>query len=442
MNDALISTVRSGRGIRSWFAVDEVGFWQQARSRAGELGWVLTGKFGLMGANAVLMLLLAHLLEINTYGLLVITISAQLLISRLLMMGVDVGMIRLSGTPALHSRAHELVSAGLAVMLFGTGVLLLLFMVSTPIWLRLGISTWIPSSAICGAVGTALVDYGYSYRLVRREYALAAAAQGGTALWRLGITSIAAGLLAAYPFAVFIAYHGASLVSGLIQTLMICKDKRPALDGLLVRRLLRYSFWQGKANVIVIFSLYQGTFLLMLLKQQAATGIFGLALTLSLGFFAIYNAYGDYLLARIASVKDARGIPQFIKRAFGASFVLILACVPVILLIALLLPRLLRPELGIVVPIFCYLAASMALLILQSPLEAISHYYLKPYLVSSSWIIRALLIGVAGVFLAAKMSALGAAIAQLIGSAVALLVMATVVAIVVRRPAAALVRAD
>ena len=62
-------------------------------------------------------------------------------------------------------------------------------------------------------------------------------------------------------------------------------SERP--DCALIKRLLRYFFWLGKANVIVNFSLYQGTFLLMLLKQPAATGLLGLGLTSSLAFFAL-----------------------------------------------------------------------------------------------------------------------------------------------------------
>ncbi|HEY7711425.1 MAG TPA: hypothetical protein VIG57_15500, partial [Candidatus Entotheonella sp.] len=60
---------------------------------------MLGGKFGLMGANATLMLLLAERLELETYGLLVTVISAQLLISRVVMLGVDAGMIRMRTLP-------------------------------------------------------------------------------------------------------------------------------------------------------------------------------------------------------------------------------------------------------------------------------------------------------------------------------------------------------
>src|SRR5687767_7369982 len=81
--------------------------WSRVSKVGGELSWVLTGKLALMGANAAVMLFLAKRLELNTYGLLVLTISGQLLISRLVILGADAGMVRLTALPELRSRAQE-----------------------------------------------------------------------------------------------------------------------------------------------------------------------------------------------------------------------------------------------------------------------------------------------------------------------------------------------
>ena len=97
----------------------------------------------------------------------------------------------------------------------------------------------------------------------------------------------------------------------------------------------------------------------MFLHEQAETGIFGLALTLSLGFFAIYNAYGDYLLARIGSVEHISELLSFVKHTLLVGLLLILACVPVVFALAKLLPWFLGPEWLEVIPVFVYLAASM-----------------------------------------------------------------------------------
>lgn len=428
MNQAIPSTIETKN--RLWAAIGgPIGFWSTLSKGGIDLSWVLAGKFSLMGANAALMLFLAERLDLQTYGLLVITISCQLLISRLLLFGVDVGMMRLVAVPDLRSREREVVTAGLVIIFFTSCVLIVVSLLAVPVLARFGIPGWVVACVVLGSIGTTFVDYGYGFRLAHQQYPLAALAQGGTALLRLGITSIAILSLAAQPVAVFMSYHGASLLSGLIQTLIIAVSNWRGHDKVLRHRLLSYSFWQGKANVVVIFTLYQGTFLLMLLKLPAETGIFGLALTLSLGFFAIYNAYGDYLLARIRSVEHATELRNFVRHTYVVGVFLIIACVPVVFALATLLPWFLGPEWLEVVPVFVYLAISILLLILQAPLEAACHYVLKPHLVTFGWVVRAVLISSGSViFGSMTMNATGVAMGQMLGSALALLVLSYVVA--------------
>lgn len=395
------------------------------KKAGSELSWVIAGKLALMGSNAAVMLFLANRLTLDTYGLLVLTISGQLLISRLLLLGVDSGMVRLTAVPDLRSRAHEVVGAGLAIIACTTAVLLVVMALGISFIPQSAAPKWVLLCTAAGTIGIALVDYGYSFRLARHEYRGASLAQGGTAIWRFGLTTLVAVKLPANPIAVFAAYHGASLISGVVQTLLLARlTERP--DRALIKRLLGYSYWIGKANVIVIFSLYQGTFLLMMLKQPAATGIFGLGLTLSLGFFAIYQAYSEYLSVRVRAIERVKEIPQFMKRATAAALGLILGCVPIVFVIAALMRWFLAPEWqGI--PIFLYLSASMLLLILQAPMVAVCQYLLKPQLITLGWVMRAISILVAGILLAPQMGALGAAIAQLIGTALALIVLGWVV---------------
>jgi O-antigen/teichoic acid export membrane protein len=362
---------------------------------------------------------------------LVITISGQLLISRLLLLGVDGGMIRLIAIPDLRPREREVVTAGL-VFSISTSLVLVIVSLLVLLLLPIGIPGWVIACIVVGSIGTTFVDYGYGFRLAHQQYPLAALAQGGTAVLRLALTVIAVVSFAAHPVAVFMAYHGASLCSGLFQAIIITGTNWRRPDKSLIQRLLRYSLWLGQANVVVIFSLYQGTFILMLLKEQAETGIFGLALTLSLGFFAIYNAYGDYLLARIRSVEDIRGIPRFVRQSLFAGSVLILACVPLVFALAKLLPWFLGPKWLEVIPVFVYLAASMLLLILAAPLEAACHYIIKPYLVTVGWLVRAILISVVGLMLAPALKATGVAIGQMLGAALSLLVLSFVVASTLR----------
>src|ERR1051325_2437465 len=250
MTQALPSTIKAKEKLRSWVAVGGLSGLRTTVSKAGrELSWVLLGKFCLMGANAGLMLFLANRLDLNTYGLLVITISAQLLISRLLMLGVDAGIVRLTAMSDLRSLSREVVSAGLVAIICTSTILLVLVLLITPVLSILGIPVWLIACITAGSIGTSFVDYGYSFRLARHEYAFAAVTQGGTALWRLALTTLASVILVAHPIAVFIAYHAASFVSGLAQAFLIFARKWQQPGKALTRRLLGYSFWQAKANV-------------------------------------------------------------------------------------------------------------------------------------------------------------------------------------------------
>jgi O-antigen/teichoic acid export membrane protein len=423
MRQALSPAAKATKGSQIWAGIARpFELWSEVRNQSGELAWVIAGKFGLMGANALVMLFLANHLDLNTYGLFVITISAQLLTSRFLLVGVDFGMVRLTALPELRSRSQAVVTAGLVIIIVASALLAVFTLLIIPVLAQLDLPVSVLLCIVVGSIGTAFVDYGYSFRLARQEYPAAAIAQGGTAIWRVALTSLAALQVSAYPLAVFAAYHGSSLISGLVQSLLIARViERP--DRAVIKQLLRYSFWLGKANVIVIFSLYQGTFLLMMLNQPAATGLFGLGLTLSMGFFAISSAYTEYLQVRVRLVEHINDIPLFIRRSLAGALLLMLACVPVVFVVAKLLPWLLGPAWHPDVPVFIYLSASMVLLILQAPLSAICHYLLRPQLITLGWVMRVVLIGIAGLILAPQMGAIGAAIAQLIGSALALILL-------------------
>ena len=426
MTQALPTTIKAKN--KFWAAVGgPVDLWSTLSKGSGELSWVLAGKFALMGANAALMLFLANRLDLQIYGLLVITISGQLLISRFLMLGVDAGMVRLTAVAELRPRAPEVVTAGLVWMGGTSGVLLVILLIAIPLRYGFAIPAWVLLCIVAGAIGTALVDYGYSFRLVRHQYPSASLAQGGTAILRLALTMLAAFKLPQYPFAVFVAYHGASLLSGLFQTLFIARAGAWP-DLALIKRLVSYSFWLGQANVMVIFSLYQGTFLLMFLNQPAETGQFGLGLTFSLGFFALYNAYSDYLAVRVRSVKHIRDLPQFIRRADAVALLLMLASVPIAIALATLMPWFLGPEWHEVVPVFLYLSGAMVMTILQAPLVAACHFLLKPQLITTQWGIQSIFIAVGGLMLAPRLGAIGAAIAQLVGAALAWVVLNYLVA--------------
>jgi O-antigen/teichoic acid export membrane protein len=170
--------------------------------------------------------------------------------------------------------------------------------------------------------------------------------------------------------------------------------------------------------------MYVGTFILVLLGQPAAAGLFGLSLTLSMGFIVIYQAYGEYLYPRVAQVESLQALARFLRHSLMATVGVIVACLPVGLAIGVLVPRVLRTELHSVVPIFYCVGASFLLLIFLCPLKLACHYLLRPHFLFIGASLRVVLVAILGSILAAGMGAMGMAIAQLAGTAISILVLA------------------
>jgi O-antigen/teichoic acid export membrane protein len=408
------------------------------RQPAEDLTWVIAGKLVMMGANAVLMLLLAKVLELKLFGLLVTSISGQLLLSRVLLLGVETGVVRLHTLPELRHQDRELFNAGWFVIWQMSALSILVALAA--MWAR-DVSAeprWpdlVIASVVAGAIGTALVDYSYSFHLSHVRYRRAALSQSLTAVGRLAITLLTVLVWPQHTQLAFLAYVCASLASGLAQAALIRSaqsggESRPVRS--LMRRLLRFSVWQGGANFVALLNLYQGTFILTWSGQEAAAGIFGLALTLSMGFYAIYNAYGEYLLSRIARVKRLSELPSFLLGAFGGALMLALCCVPVAITIEVIVTRILDLELGDFVPVFYCLSASILLLVCQCPLEATCKYLLRPQLLTFERILRVICVGGLALMLARRWGAWGAAVAQLGGTAMVLVAFATCVIVALR----------
>jgi O-antigen/teichoic acid export membrane protein len=399
--------------------------WLQLRSHAVQMKWVILGKLGLAGANAVLLLVLAQLMELELYGLMVTAIGAQLVLSRVLLLGVDSGMIRLRTVPELRERAHEVVQAGAEVLLRRIGILTLLALLAAP-FLLLEVERepgLVIGSVAFGGIATALTDYAYCYWLANLNYRAAALVHGGTAVARLALTIATALLFPRHPSLIFVGYPLAGLIYGVLQAAAFKRGKgRP--EPALMRRLLRYSSWQGGADIAQLLSMYVGTFILVLLGQPAAAGLFGLSLTLSMGFVVIYQAYGDYLYPRVAQVESLQALARFLRNTLVATIGVIAACLPIGLGIGVLVPRLLRTELHSVVPIFYLVGAAFLLLILLCPLKLACHYLLRPHFLLIGASLRVVLVAVFGSILAAGLGAMGMAIAQLAGTAISILVLA------------------
>lgn len=392
-----------------------------------DLSWVMSGKLVLMGSNAILMLLLAQRMDLVAYGVFVTAIGCQLLVSRALLVGVDYGIIRLRTMPELRDRHTEVTHAGLAIV-GGASLLLLaggICGIPALEWLRpQGWFTWAALSVVLGGIGTAMVDFGHYYRLSRLQYRAAVSLQAGTALLRLLLTGTVALALASPTHAAFLVYPVAALLVGLGHAAFLLRGERLRVSREMVVRVARYSAWQGATNLAIVLSQHQGTFLLMLLGMRKPTGVYGAALTLGLGFFAIYNAYSEFLFPRMMRVKTVTDLPRFLLRSLGAAAGLCVALVPLVVGVGYFASLFFRPEMKQAVPAFYWLAAAMLLLVLQAPLEAACHYLMRPQIQTAGLLLRVVCIAVLGSMLTPEWRSLGAAMAQFAGTALAMLVLA------------------
>jgi O-antigen/teichoic acid export membrane protein len=389
------------------------------RSPGVELTWVVLGKAALMATNTALLLFLATRLPLAEYGMFVAIAGAQVVLSRAVLAGMDGGVVRLSA--ADHLARSECISAGVAIL--RRTAIAIAACAALAAFAPLPWPRWIAPVVAAGAIGIALVDYGYFCRLARLDYRGASAIQGGMGALRLTATVSAVLAWPSHPVAVFVGYAAGSLMAGLVQIRAAARTgSRPT--GAMVKRLFRYSVWQGAASIITAGALHAGTFVLIALKQPDAAGLFGLGLSLSLPFFFLYNAYFEFLLPRISRVNEPDNLGKVVLRWTAVALALACACVPVAAMAGMIFPRILRPGLAAVVPVFYWLASSNVFLLPQAVFEAASHKLLRPNFIAGAWAVR-LAATVGAVFMFARGGGpVRAGAGQCFAAAIALVVIA------------------
>lgn len=402
--------------------------WHGLKGHLGQLAWVLGGKGMLLAGNALLMLMLARHLDLETYGLFATVIGAQVLVSRILLLGLDGGVVRLANLQEL--RPKQVVRSGLMILAYTSIALVVL---SAAGWILLEKSgrwpVWAVGAAVTGSIGMALIDYSYFCRLAELGYRTGALLQGGPAVARFAITGVALYTIPAYPAAVFLAYGGVNLACGAWQFLVLLHRASEAPGPGVVGRTLRYSAWSGVANVTAALNLHQGTFLLVMFGKRSEAGVYGLALTVALGIFAVKNAYYEYVYPQILQNNDPKSLPRFLLRSMAGGAAIAALGVAGLAAAGWLMPRLVPHEMWAAVPVLYYLGGSMLLLFVQVPLDATSQYLLKPQYTVLGWLVRVASTAILGLALVQAEGALGAAKAQLLGSVLAFGVIAVLIAL-------------
>ena len=153
-----------------YFCRKSLGDWERGFVQAmlSQLSPLLAGRIVLIAANAMLILILAWRLPVGTYGLFVTSVGAQVVLRRLLTLGVDVGIIRLSGISSrIDAGIEEIYSAGLTATLVVSLPRGFCGFSYLPCASETSRGAWFLSSVIVGATGLALVDLAYAYRVAR-----------------------------------------------------------------------------------------------------------------------------------------------------------------------------------------------------------------------------------------------------------------------------------
>lgn len=406
------------------------------RRRSRDLAWMLFGKFAMTGANSALMLLLGWLMGVKNYGLFGTAVGAQLLVSRLVLLGVDQGMIRLYTVDDLKDRPERVVQAGLrSTSLLSIPVALgavVLIVVGVPGW------PWFSLAAVAiGSAGIALFDYAVCVRLARLHYRSAALVQASMPLVRLALTLGAFLIFPGSLESIFLVYAASALLFGSMLSRSCAKEAVDLPDRKLIWRLLNYSKWPGACDVAMMACIQQGLFLLTYLGMDSERGVYTFALTLSMGFFAIFLAFYQTILPRAVRLESAEELPRYMTKCVMAALLLVLASALVAVAIGFFLPGFLayidKPELqGFAAP-FYGLAGFMMILMVEAPLTVACQYLLLPQLALVGMSLRILFVGAFGLYLTPIHGVGGTGAAQAAGAACSLVLYALLVHLAVRR---------
>lgn len=364
---------------------------------AASVAALFTGRAALLAGNGILFLWLAFRLDPGAYGRVFAGVGSQLLFSRLLLLGSETGMIRLSADPGasvLKWRIAALAIVGimtLATCIAGAGLSL-----------TAAVSLSTVMVIIAGALGAALVDLEYSDRVARLNSGGAARFITTVAVTRLAIVCAVAEVAVATPAVILGSYAAPGLLAGGVGAFRALQ-KHTGSSFATVLRLARYSLPQGFANFAALLSFYQGAFFLTAAGLSVAADEFSFALTLSMGAFAMFQAYSEHLLPRAARAGDLKSLRGFLLRSLAGAAAIVAAAAPAMILAGWLAYALTKRDFA---PLVYYpLLGSMLALILQTPFHAAAHYFLKPQIILAAWIVRVAGMGAAVAALKANTAA-------------------------------------
>jgi O-antigen/teichoic acid export membrane protein len=382
--------------------------------------WLFLGKALALAANASMLVVLGRQLQTGPFGTVIAAIGAEIVVSRVLLFGTDVGTFRLQ-TLEPQWRPH-LRGASLLLLLGATAVGTVLAAICTlPAAVRLLPGPrWVGPVVLAGASGMVLHDYVYWTRLADYGYrsaGLLAAAVAGTRATIVIIALMAAGVRDAYSLLITMA-----VVPLTISSVLLLRN-RPKLTGLprtILVKLLRYCGWQAASNIIGTLTLQQGTLVLSLLRRPADAAIFGLAITLGTAAILVTQSVQEFLISRALRFGRAHDIKRFLSKALALTSAIASLLFFVLLGAFSLMGLLFRSRLPVSMTVFFPIALAIAILLLHAPFETVCHMLSRPHDIVLSKSLRLIVGLVLGVVWGSKSGAAGAAAALLISTVISL----------------------
>ena len=343
-------------------------------------------------ANAGILLLAAHALTPESFGVFASVTVAILLVGRVVTFGCEHAFMRLRTMPAHGKDEQALLGATLVVPI---SCLALVSLATLGLLRVLEPGLRVPLAAtLAAAAGWASAELAYWIFLARGRHAGALAAQAGTAMLRLFVVAIVAPSWPARD-PLLLAFAGSGFVSGGIAVLFAARGaRRPA--PALVLELVRYARWQGVAQILSALAGQQAILMLLLIGDQPVeAGMFSLALSLMFGVFFIYAGLFEHLSAEVSEREIASNL-HFLQSTASRTAALVALSGMMLAAEYVLAPVILPQELWSGGAVFIPLAIATLLTLAHAPFEALLHGRLMPRTIFESRLLRIALVALLG----------------------------------------------
>jgi hypothetical protein len=246
---------------------------------------------------------------------------------------------------------------------------------------------WLLSAVTLAAAAWACTEFAYWLFLVQSRARDALLAQAGTVIGRAAAVLVVGLAVSAAESALALAYGCVGFALGAISLIRAAIGHAAIPSLTVIRKLLRYSAWQGFAQSLATLSVWFGAFILLLAQKPADSGQFSLAMTITVGVATLAYGMTEYLTIRAAALPGLESLGEFLRGATLRCGQAVAACATLLLFIGVAAP-VVFPERLWVAEVYLALSLSVLLGVLHAPLEAAAHYLMAPQISFISRLVR------------------------------------------------------